>query len=136
MIGAPFHLEVTMSLVSGLLGIVKFLDPKYAPLINEVEKIEPQIEANAPLIAKALAEGATAFEAAKAASPDLAATLGEIANHAMSLDTPAVATVKATLGPQAHAAVQERVARAAVVHLAPAATQDDWSAAVHGFPNG
>jgi hypothetical protein len=33
-----------------------------------------------------------------------------------------------------HAMVKETVARRALAHLAPPATQNDWSAAARGFP--
>ena len=67
-----------LTLLNGGLNILASLYPKAAPFIATLQKYEPMIERAAPVIAAAAAEGGSAFEAAKAAAPNLAKALSDL----------------------------------------------------------
>jgi hypothetical protein len=67
-----------LTLLNGGLNILASLYPKAAPFISTLQKYEPMIEQAAPVIKAAIAEGGSAFDAAKAAAPNLAKSLTDL----------------------------------------------------------
>jgi len=70
-----------LSIINGLLGLVSIAYPQAAPIVGIITKIEPYLETAVPAIKAAIAEGPSAFEAAKKAAPDLAKEIENLAHH-------------------------------------------------------
>jgi hypothetical protein len=69
-----------INMTDGLLRAFAMFHPNLKPLIDLIAEYEPQLEKLGPVIKAAEEEGGSAYEAAVAAAPDLAAAIKNFAS--------------------------------------------------------
>lgn len=79
-------MTISITAVTGLLGLVKMFYPPAAPVIGIIEAAAPYIQTALPIIQAGIEEGPGAFAAAKAHAPQLASLITKLADQAKALN--------------------------------------------------